>query len=221
MESGMYEEAIKKIAEAQVTVGGERIRGGAYLYTIKSVVLEKKQAGVCFIAEFLVNEAQAVESDVEPNLVGSCCSAVYNFSKHLSAPGNAKTFVLAALGHREADVSQEQLSEAILQVTSSGQPLIGVQIRNSTYRQMTRDGKINMTLSRFEHVPNQSAQDIAGRRREIEVGVATPTRVTPSAPSPVTPAVHQTTASLPGPAPTTVAATPPALVSLLDNIKLS
>lgn len=217
------QDILNQIAGANATAGGNFIRDGAYLYTIKSTIIQKGHTGVCWIAELRVDEAKQTEKDVEPNPVGSIVSMICNFTKHVAAPGNAKAYVLAAVGNKENEVTQEQMAAMLQQVVSSGQPLCGVQIRNSTYRKMTRDNKTRLTLNRFEHVPNQSAQDIAGRRREIEEGAVPPAALSPVAtpppstpvnmgpPAPVNmgppaapqPVVQQTTVGLPGPVPTT------------------
>lgn len=223
------QDILNQIAGANATAGGNFIRDGEYLYTIKSTIIQKGHTGVCWIAELRVDEARQTEKDVEPNPVGSIVSMICNFTKHVAAPGNAKAYVLAAVGNKENEVTQEQMAAMLQQVVSSGQPLCGVQIRNSTYRKMTRDNKTRLTLNRFEHVPNQSAQDIAGRRREIEEGAAPPAAPSPAAsppapvnmgppapvnmgpPAPVNigppptppPSQQTTTVGLPGPVPTT------------------
>lgn len=110
-----------QIAKAKASMGGNLIRDGAYVHTVKRILLEKGFKGWSFKAELLVDEAQKVATvdaqgnptTIEPNAKGSSASMVCNLSKNENAAGNVKAFICALVDVDENTVSAEDFAEAL------------------------------------------------------------------------------------------------------------
>ena len=131
---------LDKIANAQATGGGNWIMDGDYRFIVERISLHDGFEGTSFIAELYVKESKGVLKDVEPNSPGTTCSFVQNLTKHASAPGNVKAFMLSVLkplGYGEADFNAQVLEEA----KSDAQPLRGVEVADTTFQGKIRSGK--------------------------------------------------------------------------------
>jgi hypothetical protein len=166
--------AFKKIATAQASGGGNHIRDGKYKFLIDKVFIHEGDENDSFIAELRVMESEpsgevdAAGRPIAPNPVGSTCSFVCNF-KFKSAGGNAKAFVMAAVGCTEEELTPEQLAF----VCSDDNPLRGVAIIDETYRGVNkgRDNPANagkpLTLNRWKHV-SQTEADVAEGKKYLD-----------------------------------------------------
>lgn len=168
----------EKIASSKSTGGGNLIRDGRYRFVVKSLILDSKNSGDCFIAEFEVVESEKIFEDVEPNKPTSTCSYVVNLdgAGKLSAPGNIKAFILALLGEDEDSVSEKELADITEELTSENQPARGMLIADETWRKFSRSGKNAnpdskgrppMVMNRWSHVP-QTKEEVAERRKHLD-----------------------------------------------------
>lgn len=226
------QDILSKVANAKATKGGNRIVDGEYEYLIESFGINQGHEGTCFIAELRVTSAKqaavsgvngegdkrvAPENEITPNAVGSSVSFVANVTKHASANGNVKAFILSTLGVEESQVTPEQFQATLAQAIDPKQPLRGRRVANRTYRKLNQGrgpggsakrGEV-MTLNNFIHVPGQTAESIAAGRQQLDTGSF------PTAPQvpPSTPPTPQASAVTP-PTP----AAPVAAAGLLDGL---
>lgn len=149
------EDLFREIAEASATKGGNHIKHGDYDMIVDKCILDKKEAGTCFIVELFV-ERSTKTGDNEPNAPGSRCSTVWNLTKHKSAKGNIKAFVLAMEGKDESNVSVDDAQVLIKE--SIGDKYRGQRIKCSTYKKMTKDGKTELVLPGWQNVPEQDVE---------------------------------------------------------------
>lgn len=212
--------AFSKIASASATGGGNNIRDGVYKLMVEKVHIQHGHTGECFISEFRVIEASANGSvdeqgrQIVPNAPGSTCSMVCNLTKHESAAGNAKAFVvnaLAGLGLTEDKINAETMAY----VCSENNPLRGLLVTDETYRTVNK-GRANaanagkpLTLNKWKPIA-QTEADVNAQRAYLD---ATPPKVDAAAQQPATgagstlaqftpPAAAQTPPAAPAPAPT-------------------
>lgn len=166
--------AFSKIASATATGGGNNIRDGIYKFLVEKVHIQGGHSGECFIAEFRVLESSpngAVDEQgrpVVPNAPGSTCSMVCNLTKHASAAGNAKAFVvnaLAGLGLTEDKINAETMAY----VCSENNPLRGLAVADETYRGINkgRENPANagkaLTLNKWKAITQTEADVNTGR----------------------------------------------------------
>jgi hypothetical protein len=217
--------AFAKIAQASATGGGNNIRDGYYKFLIEKVTIQAGHTGESFIAEFRVIEAassgQVDERGhaIQPNAVNSTCSMVCNLTKHASAAGNAKAFVvgaLAGLGYTEDQITPEVMGY----ITSEKNPLRGLAVIDETYRGVNkgRDNPANagkpLTLNKWKAIA-QTLDDVAAQKAYLDTNAAkadvqtTPAPAAPATggnltqftpPTPAAPAAPQAPAA-PAPAP--------------------
>jgi hypothetical protein len=166
-------EVFRKIANSRASGGGNQIKDGKYEFTVTKLLMEDKYTGCCFIAELLVDKAEASEPNIEPNAVGSTCSYVVNLdgSGKLSAPGNIKAFVLALLGLKEDEVSADEVADYTEKLVASDQPGRGMKITDETYRKTIRGGANAgkpFTAHRWGHVAGQTEASVAARKAELD-----------------------------------------------------
>jgi hypothetical protein len=182
--------AFSKIASASATGGGNNIRDGVYKLMVDKVHIQKGHTGECFIAEFRVIDANAngaVDDNgrpVVPNAVGSSCSMVCNLTKHESAAGNAKAFVvngLAGLGITEDKIDPEVMGW----VCSEQNPLRGLLVTDETYRTINK-GRANpanqgkpLTLNKWKPIA-QTEADVQQQRAWLD---ASPVKADITAPA--------------------------------------
>ena len=178
----MSKGAFAKVAGAQATGGGNNIRDGVYKLLVEKVHIQDGHSGECFIAEFRVIESQANGATNEhgqpivPNAVGSSCSIVCNLTKHASAAGNAKAFVVAAcagLGYTEAQITPDVMAY----ICSEKNPLRGLAVTDETYRGVNkgRDNPANagkpLTLNKWKPVA-QTEDDIKRQAAFLDANAA-------------------------------------------------
>lgn len=206
--------AFAKIAAASATGGGNNIRDGIYKFLVEKISLQNGHTGECFIAEFRVVESTANGAldeqgrPVVPNAVGSTCSMVCNLTKHESAAGNAKAFVvkaLAGLNLTEQDITPEVMAW----VCGEKNPLRGLAVRDETYRGVNK-GKSNpanrglpLTLNKWHPIAQTEAEVktasawLDANPPRVDVGAQQPAA---QAMKPAMEAAAQTTAAAPKPA---------------------
>lgn len=182
------QDVFSKIANASATKGGNNIKDGNYRLIVERMLVNTGHTGTCFIPELRVKTATATEKDVEPNAVGSTVSCVWNVTKHASAPGNVKAFVLAVLGLDEASTPADQMKELMAKAVGPDQILRGIEIDANTIRRVNqgRDNPANrgtvMVLPTWQHVPGQSQDSVAKNRAALE-GTAQAAPATTPAPA--------------------------------------
>ena len=215
-----------KIAGASASGGGNHLRDGNYVLLVENVMLEKKFGGETFIAEMRVMQATPNgELDdkgnaIVPNKVGSTASLVCNLTKHESAAGNAKAFVLgvlAALGYTEEQITEQLMVEVC---DKKVQPLRGMGVECRTYRKVNQ-GRVNeankgkpLTLPRWYPIA-QDKPSIKAQRAYLDANKAGTDSATAAAP-PAAPAVPPQAQPEPvAPTPTAAPTVPSGLSSIL------
>lgn len=192
--------AFAKIASASATGGGNNIRDGIYKMLVEKVHIQKGHTGESFIAEFRVIESSSNGATDEqgrpivPNAPGSTCSMVCNLTKHESAAGNAKAFVvgaLAGLGYTEDQITPDVMGY----VCSEKNPLRGLAVIDETYRGVNK-GRSNpanagkpLTLNKWKAI-SQSEADVQTQRAWLD---ANPPKVDTAAQQPAAAAVKPAT----------------------------
>lgn len=168
------QDVFSKIANASATKGGNNLKDGKYRLVLERMLLNTGHSGTCFIPELRVVSASQTEKDVEPNAPGSTVSCVWNVTKHASAAGNVKAFVLSLLGLDEASTPAAKVQEILSSAVSAEQVLRGIEIDCNTIRRINqgRDNPANrgtvMTLPVWQHVPGQSQESIAKNRAMLD-----------------------------------------------------
>jgi len=164
----------QKIASAQAFQGGSWIRDGRYVLQVKKIECGQKFSGNHFIVEFVVVSCERTEPFADPNPVGSLCSWVLALDKNLSAPGNAKTFILALLGY-DGEVSVDDLVATIDEITGDKNPAKGMLIHDETFRKPTKAQMASKEADRSKLFLGhrwsnikQTDEEIAARRAEMK-----------------------------------------------------
>ncbi len=137
----------ERIAKSQATSGGNNIRHGEYILMYWKSSYDKMNSGYCHINEFVVVSAKKIAvmegdkpKDIEPNEPGTMCGYVINYDGKgkQSADGNSKALVLGLFGLNEGEVSQEDVGEALADLTADNQPAKGMLIKCTTYPKEVR-----------------------------------------------------------------------------------
>lgn len=168
------QDVFSKIANASATKGGNNLKDGKYRLIVERMLLNTGHSGTCFIPELRVVKAEKSEQDVEPNAPGSTVSCVWNVTKHASAPGNVKAFVLAVLGIDEATTPAAQMQELLSRAVGAEQILRGMEIDCATFRRVNkgRDNPANagtvMTLPAWQHITGQTQESITRNRATLD-----------------------------------------------------
>lgn len=185
----------KKIAEAKATGGGNNINDGRYVFEIHRLLVDAKFKGTMFIAEFGVVESEPVIAGTEPNKPGTTCSNVMNMDSNVSAGGNIKVLVMAIENYDEATADEPALGPPdptgtrhpiveggivvkrwmadLDRLTDASQPARGMLLGDETYRKTIQTGNNAgkpFTGHKWVHIPDQSAAQIATRRKLIDAG---------------------------------------------------
>jgi N6-adenosine-specific RNA methylase IME4 len=146
----MPESVRQRIAKSRANAGGNNIRYGEYILMYWKSSYDRMNSGNCHINEFVVVQAKKIvvmegdkQKDVEPNQVGTMCSYVINYDGKgkLSADGNSKSIVLGLFGIEEKPddaQQQEELMQALADLTSDAQPAKGMLIKLETYPKEVR-----------------------------------------------------------------------------------
>ena len=164
-----------EIAKSKTSGGGNSIRDGVYLLSVKSFKLDEKYSGLIAITEFEVIESAPMEQDVDPNPVGSSCDWVLNLSggkggakAASAAKSNLKALVLALGGFAEGDVTDEEVAEMVEDFAENG-AMVGMKIRDETYRKTIQSGAREgqqMTCHKWIHVP-QTKEEIEAEKARL------------------------------------------------------
>jgi hypothetical protein len=187
--------ALEKIAGSKLSGGGNHVRDGEYLFTVKKLFGKQGHKGQSVVLELLVESAKGVGeknpdgSSVEPNAVGTHCSTTWNITKHDAAAGNVKSFVLAILGLQENQMTEAKYLEILAKVTDDAtNPLRGMRVRGVTYRTTIKSGpNANKPFvgMNWEKV-TQAKEEVRARRAQLDVS-AEDAAAMPQAPAQVAP----------------------------------
>lgn len=157
----------KRLADAKVTGGGSNINHGRYIFMIKKWWFEQGYKGLADKHELVVMKAEKItvmegdkKVEVEPNPVGSTCSAVYNYDgkAKVMAPINTKKFLFGLLGIEEKDITPDDanatLEECINDDSKVGpvNPCRGMLIACETYPIYTKESKQWIVGTKWECV---------------------------------------------------------------------
>jgi hypothetical protein len=139
------------IGTAQASKGGTHIRDGKYTFAVEKIGIHTggQNSEVFFIAELRVLESAKVfvdpamlaedEGQPEPNAVGTTASVVCNLTKHASAKGNAKAFLVGVYGG--LGYTEDQVTPQLTQIAcGDAQPLRGAIVKDETFRKAIRTG---------------------------------------------------------------------------------
>lgn len=169
----------KKIAEAKMTAGGNNIKDGDYEFVVKQIICEAKYKGTFFIPEFDVLKAQKTHSTIEPNTVGSDCSAAWpldtNGPAGEAAKGNIKQFLCGLFDLPESVGMEEIMKVANDYAGPAGSEdalrARGMLVRASTFRKAVKSGP-NVgkegCYPRFSPVTDQTPEQVAERRKKLD-----------------------------------------------------
>lgn len=183
----MYEDYLKQITEAKTFERGNRITDGAYLWEVLSIKIEKKRAGVMFIAELLCRESMPVTIDpklaeknedvtkVKPIAVGEKVGYVVNLNSGDSAFGNVKAFMLGLDGTDPKAINAAEFEKMLGLSLSPAQPFRGAFVRSTSFRQpIAKPKSADRTVflgHNWAFVP-QTAAEISGRRVQLDAADA-------------------------------------------------
>lgn len=166
----MNADKLRRFAETKSSGGGANIRHGRYVFMIDRWFVKEGFKGTTDIHELVVVEAEknvVFEDDrkveVEPNPVGSKCSAAFSWDGGEAAkmgPVNSTQFLFALFGDlRDEDITPQQKMETFEECTNAdprkvfpsghdqaGQPMPvnpcrGMLIRCETYATLTKTTK--------------------------------------------------------------------------------
>jgi hypothetical protein len=165
--------AFSKIAGARVSGGGNHIRDGIYKLMVEKAFIQQGHKGETFIAEFRVmestpsSEVDAQGRPIQPNPVGSSCSFVAVLSTD-SGPGNAKAFMIGALGG--LGYTEEQVTPDLMgALCGSDNQMRGLVLADETYRVVNK-GRSNpankgqiLTLNKWKPIAQTIDQVKAAR----------------------------------------------------------
>lgn len=187
---------INEAANAEVFEGGNFFRDGVYGATILKIKFHGGFKGTSFIAEHLIDEAQAQFEDVEPNRPGTTASVVVNTSDPKTrsmANARIKEYFCGILGLDPkatppaliAELIEAAVCEVDGQVGEVGRnagkplranPFRGMKVRNNTVRKLFNTGKSagydekgrpKGVLNKFSRFP-QTEEERLARRQELD-----------------------------------------------------
>ena len=204
---GKLDNIFKKIAEASATGGGNNIRDGIYDLVVEKCVLnDEAHSGTCFIVEFRVLKSQSAGvldeqgKPVVPNPEGTTCSMVCNVTKHESAYGNLKKFLVAALGGM--GYTPDQITDDLIKQMFVDEPemLRGLVVHDETYRGINK-GRANaanagkpLTLNKWSPI-EQSEEDMEAMKKWLSTPAAIETAAKPTATAVATTVAAETAAA--------------------------
>lgn len=179
------------IGNAAANGKGDNFRDGKGIVLVRELVCKPMNDGPTFIVATKIVSSEA-KGDKEflnldpvtktpifggpsvPNAKDSCPSWPQKLTKHKSAPGNVKAFVLALTGFKENEVKAEDFRQAMEKLMSKDQPGRGMLIAYETYQQAIRSGanagKV-ITLVKWSHVSPENGNSrelIQARRAELD-----------------------------------------------------
>ena len=178
-----WEEVIEKVANSEVSSGGNNLRDGSGRLALRKFEVTKGFNGLRAVFEFIVVSSKKKEGlvslktgqklDIEPNLTGSDVSIINMLSKHESAWGNVKAVILGLFN--EPDASKDDI-KAAMRGMRDGVDGIGRVVDYDTYRKVTQEKGVEITLPKWYGV-DQSDEDIARMREWIATvtGMRNPT----------------------------------------------
>lgn len=145
----------KKVKSADAAQGGGPYVGpGKHLLRLDLLKeLESFQGDDIVVVEFIVEQTDSDDHDMR---IGNRVSRLWNFSKHPSAPGNFKAFLLAAFGTVDDEgefekLEDNKLTDAMINAsTSSDNPLNGALFYCSAHTVITQKNKVEFTKCKWE-----------------------------------------------------------------------
>ncbi len=158
------------IAKSAANVNSTYLVAGGYELEIQKVIFDKKRKGDTFIVEFKVLNSWQTDTSKTPNKAGSKASYVVVMNND-SAPGNVKSFLMAALGVPEGEVDEQ----AIIEACSDAQPLRFFRIKDMAFEKPQRQDPNKMfTYHNWEHVEPDEAEfaQVMERRKQADAQAA-------------------------------------------------
>jgi len=161
-------EASKGPREPYLNVAGKDTRG--VLTVLQFTEKQTLNSGSALFPIFKFDEVRPQKEGVVLPAVGSRAANPFMINSKKSqwtmkyARADAKSFILTVLGFKEADVSPEELGEAMTGILSKEQPFRGMKVGYETYTKANS----NLVLVAFSHVAGQSAEAIAANRKSLE-----------------------------------------------------
>lgn len=137
------------VKDARPTQGGRYFDPGNYVVKINRCKHGMTRKNV----DFFVVETKILESDNDGLPIGSEASWMVTMDKD-AAPGNIKSFAMAATG-----VDEDGIDEAgILEIVSDRQPLAGMIMRVEAFNKPTKEGKPFTRIKWLEADPETFAK---------------------------------------------------------------
>lgn len=153
----------KKVVESKVTERGERFPPNTIgeASVIQFIEKESTEHGAMVVVEFMIDKSVAKEKDGKAGMPGMRVGLPFMIDKQKAHRGALKALVLTLLGVAEADVSGEDLGEALGAACSKDQPLRGLRVTTDTfpYTSKGQNGAPGRTsfITRFGPIPGQDA----------------------------------------------------------------
>lgn len=149
---GNWKQKVKKSDASQG--GGPYVGPGKHLLRLDMIKEVESFAGDDIaVAEFIVEESNSDDTDMK---VGNKVSRMWNFTKHASAAGNYKAFLLAMWGEINEDgeftaCEEDNLTEEMIDSPSSAEnPWNGALFYCDAHDIITRTNKQKFTKCRWE-----------------------------------------------------------------------
>ena len=162
---GAVDGLIQNIGAANVSGGGNYFRDGRYLCMLKSMEIKQLlRTGLTFLANLIVLEANAVDTNVSPNPVGTTATFFQgnldsnNVERREMSLGKIKGFVLQLCNEpnfAKTDAAASAVFNENLKIAlGKDNPLRGTLVRVETFRTTTKKGVL-ICVPQFVSVPGQ------------------------------------------------------------------
>lgn len=123
--------------------------------------------GEVLVLEMVIKSSEPIREGAAAHKVGEVVSEVFMITKNTTAPGRAKSALLAAAGENERDVSPEKLA-AIFKAALEGS-LSGVELQYQAIPYQPKDKtKQPITAVQFFAVPGQDAKSVAANKELLQ-----------------------------------------------------
>lgn len=164
------------VGSSSASAGGNYLKDGRGRAIIKSLRVENKRRGPCFIGEFKVESSTQTDPNNPPNPVGSTFSVVYPLKDPAlpSGPGNAKAVLLAVAGKTEAEVDAKPgaFGELMRRACSAENPCAGMYLDYETRRVTSRKTGKEIIIPVWSTVPRGDGQpnhpkEVAARKAAL------------------------------------------------------
>lgn len=165
---------LRKLADSQAAGGGGTpLRDGRGRLCVKKISLETGFNGLRLVINTIVVASSPIPVvslktgqplNIVPNQPGTDADITFMLEKHKGGFGYAMGFILPLFGET-GEVDKEELFNVLDEVTDERNQAQGMLIDYSTYRKVSQEKGIEMTLANFYNVPKQ---DVNAYRKWIE-----------------------------------------------------